>query len=226
MANPWQRFANELRATIEDFMAYERSDADLSEATERLALLRLLLAGPEAPRSYHDPRLTDLAHADEVTDRFLNATPFGGRNPVSPVTTTTYHADPDRPYVSGTAVIGRPFEGPAMSSHGGVVAGLFDHYLGNAQHAWSLAHNSFVVACTMELTIRYHAPTPLDTELEFEAFYEDVDEKHALAVGTCRAGDVLTASAEGRFRKVDPARFFSMKEGGFGAIERSPKVSA
>lgn len=216
-----RRFADELRATIEHFLDCEHNDTDLAMAVERLGAVKALLTGTEAPRSYHDPHLTDLAHAEAVTERFMNATPFGGRNPVSPVTTTTYHPDPDHPHVTGTAVIGRPFEGPAQSVHGGVVAGLFDHYLGNAQHAWSLAHGEFVVAATVELTIRYHAPTPLHTQLTFEACYEDVDENYARASGTCRSGDRLTASAEGRFRKVDPARFFSTERGGFAAPVRA-----
>ena len=211
-----RRFVDELRATINDFLSYQHSAGSLDEASSKLRELRPLLAGPVAPRYYEADLEAVVDKPGGVGAVGLAASPFGGVNPVSPASTTAWHPDPVRPSATGTVVAGRTFEGPARSVHGGTVAGLFDHYLGNTQNAWILEHGEFMVAATVELTVRYHRPTPIDTELTFEAYYEDVDDRYAHGVAECRAGDVVTATAEGRFRKLDKARFFPSDGRGFG----------
>jgi acyl-CoA thioesterase FadM len=52
---------------------------------------------------------------------------------------------------------------------------------------------------TGTLTVKYRKPTPLNTELRFEAFTHRTDGRKVIAHGTCHAGDELTAEAEGVF---------------------------
>jgi len=103
------------------------------------------------------------------------------------------------------------------------VAGLFDHFLGMAQHAYNRVRGTAIQAATKELTIRYVAPTPLDTPLTFHAWLEEVDERRVRCHGTCHAGDVLTATAVGEFTKVSVDRILSTEAGGFAA--RQPRQS-
>jgi acyl-coenzyme A thioesterase PaaI-like protein len=209
------RFAVQLRASIDDFLSLTHTDDELDRATDLLIEARAHLAGPPAPHYYdrvaggdHDPLASFL--------EYLNQTPFGGgHNPVSPPGTIQLTDDPERPGVIGTVTAGRPFEGPAKCLHGGTVAGLFDHFLGMAQHAYNRVRGTSIVAATKELTIRYVAPTPLDTQLTFRTWVEEVDERRVRGYGTCHAGEVLTASAEGDFIKLDVNRILSTDAGGF-----------
>ena len=60
---------------------------------------------------------------------------------------------------------------------------------------------------TGTLTIRYRKPTPLHTELRFEAGVARVEGRKIFAKGQLFAGDLLTAEAEGIFVSVGPERF-------------------
>ena len=210
-------FAGELRAAIEDFLSLQHTDANLTLATDRLREARGLLAGPTAPR-YYEREVTSHPNKEAAFRSYLDETPFGGgHNPVSAPGTLELHIDPARPSVTGVVTAGRVYEGPARCLHGGYVAGLFDHFLGMTQHAFNLSQGSSVMAATRELIIRYKAPTPLDTELTFHAWIEDVDERTLRGHGTCHAGDVLTATAEGHFVKVGVERILSTDPDGFNA---------
>jgi acyl-coenzyme A thioesterase PaaI-like protein len=213
-ADPRTVFANHLRGAIEDFLSFQHTDADLTRAADLLGEARQLLAGPAAPRYYERTVETNKDRAATFAD-YLNETPFGGgTHPVSPPGSLTLNVDGS---VTGLVTAGRPYEGPARCMHGGFVAGLFDHFLGMAQHAYNQAHGTTVMGATRELTIRYVAPTPLDTELTFHAWLEDVDERTLRGHGTCHAGDVLTATAEGQFVKLGVQRILSTDPDGFNA---------
>jgi acyl-CoA thioesterase FadM len=65
---------------------------------------------------------------------------------------------------------------------------------------------------TGTLTIRYRKPTPLDTELRFEAAVQRVEGRKIFAEGRLYAGDVLTAEAEGIFISVDLTKMLLLAE--------------
>src|SRR4051812_27389313 len=210
--------AAELRATVHNFLCAQHSEDDLARAVEHLRAARDLLDGPRAPAYYE--RMDDQAgDRQKAFEAYLNQTAFGGgNNPVGPPGTLELDPDPERPGVIGKVVAGGVYEDPAKCLHGGYVAGLFDHFLGMSQHAYSVARNlPLMAAATRELTITYHAPTPLDTELVFRAWCEDVDDRTLRGHGTCHAGDVLTATAEGTFVKLGAARMLSKDPEGFKA---------
>ncbi len=99
---------------------------------------------------------------------------------------------------------GVAYEGPPGHVHGGFLAAAFDEVLGMAQ---SLTGNP---GMTGTLTIRYRKPTPLLTELVFEAYVDRVEGRKIFTHGTLSANGVLTAEAEGLFIAVGQERFAAM----------------
>jgi acyl-coenzyme A thioesterase PaaI-like protein len=91
---------------------------------------------------------------------------------------------------------GNVYEGPPGYVHGGWVALSFDEALGMANAA------SGHPGVTGRLTVRYRRPTPLHTRLTLEAHTANVDGRRVTTVGTLRAGDEVTAEAEGLFVKL------------------------
>jgi acyl-coenzyme A thioesterase PaaI-like protein len=90
-------------------------------------------------------------------------------------------------------VVGTAYQGPPGSVHGGLVAALFDEVLGFAQ--WMTGNPGM----TGTLKVRYRKPTPLNTELRFEATVERVDGRKIFTEARLYDGDTVTADAEGVF---------------------------
>ena len=65
---------------------------------------------------------------------------------------------------------------------------------------------------TGTLTIRYRHPTPLHTELRFEARVARVERRKNFIDGQLYAGDRLCAEADGIFISVDRSRFQKLLE--------------
>ncbi|MEX2256095.1 MAG: PaaI family thioesterase, partial [Acidimicrobiia bacterium] len=90
-------------------------------------------------------------------------------------------------------VFGTVYQGPPGYVHGGWVALAFDEALGMANTA------SGHPGLTGRLTVRYRRPTPLHTEVVFEAHTARVDGRRITTVGTLHADGKVTAEAEGLF---------------------------
>jgi acyl-coenzyme A thioesterase PaaI-like protein len=99
--------------------------------------------------------------------------------------------------VEGRARLGCAYEGPPLGVHGGWVAALLDELLGTLQ---GLAE---VKCVTATLKIRYRNITPIDEDLRLEGWVDKDRGRIIIARGTCRAGDTLTADAEGVFVRVN-----------------------
>ena len=84
-------------------------------------------------------------------------------------------------------------EGPFAHLHGGVIALLFDQFLGVAQRSVKSSGR------TGTLSIRYHHPTPLNADLCLEAVVTKVDGRKKFMVAELWAGELRTASCEGIF---------------------------
>lgn len=85
------------------------------------------------------------------------------------------------------------FEGPIQCAHGGFIAAVFDEFLG-----WSQMLSGGTGA-TKKLTVVYHKPTPLNTDLEMTSKLESIDGRKIIISGKMKAGNNLLASAEGLF---------------------------
>ncbi|MFN2640593.1 MAG: PaaI family thioesterase [Actinomycetota bacterium] len=143
-----------------------------------------------APRSPALPDLTDIQAS------FSGDPIIGEANPMAP----PVHVLVDGELIRGAVRLGDPYEGPPGYVHGAVVAGIFDMLLGLANIA------SGNPGMTGTLTIRYLLPTPLHTDLAFEAKTKSVDGRKIYTAGALYAGETLTAEADGLFVSVTGSR--------------------
>ncbi len=113
------------------------------------------------------------------------------------------HRDGDE--AVATVALGAAFEGAPGRSHGGIVAAIFDDVLGYLLTLENLP------GFTGELTVRYHAPTPIGQPLEFRARTLGREGRKLRTRAEARvpggAPDQIIASATATFIAVDPATF-------------------
>lgn len=149
------------------------------------------------------PRLTrvlghaESANAGDVGAFFDQSPMIGLANPLAPPITIYKSGDAS---AAATATFGTAYEGPPGSVHGGFVAAAFDEVLGFVQ---SLGGNP---GFTGTLTVKYRAPTPLHTELRFDAQLVRVEERKTFCTSQLHAGEMLCAEAEGIFVKAKPGK--------------------
>jgi hypothetical protein len=98
--------------------------------------------------------------------------------------------------IHGRVKMGWQYEGPPNCVHGGMVAALFDQFLGVGQKLTGQP------GFTGILKTRYIKPTPIDTELRLEGWVERVEGRKNVLKGEMWAGDVNTASCEGVFISI------------------------
>lgn len=132
-------------------------------------------------------------------DMFVTHPIVGSANPIAPPLVVERA---DATGVRGTANYGVAFEGLPGYVHGGMVAAAFDGVLIFA--AVCAGH----AAVTGGLSLRYRRPTPLLTDLVYEAEPDRVDGRKAFVTGRLLGpgGDVCV-EAEGIFISVDRDRF-------------------
>lgn len=104
------------------------------------------------------------------------------------------------------AFMGWQYEGPPHCLHGGMVAALFDQFLGVAQ---KLTHQP---GPTGWLKVRFHNPTPLHTELKLVGRVKSVEGRKNVLEGEMWANGVKTASCEGLFIHLDVEAYKKMQE--------------
>ena len=95
--------------------------------------------------------------------------------------------------VHGRATMGWRYEGPPMAVHGGWIAALFDDFLGMGQRLTDRP------GFTGRLTVNYHKPTPLNTELNFRGWVEKSEGRKNTLKGELMANGEITATCEGLF---------------------------
>jgi len=103
--------------------------------------------------------------------------------------------------------LGAAFEGAPGRSHGGIVAAIFDDVLG---YLLTLLQEP---GFTGELTVRYHAPTPIGQRLRFRGRVDDREGRKLLTSAEARVigpdgdeGEVV-AAATATFVVIDLTRF-------------------
>lgn len=200
------RLAAELRRIIQLLVLVDAPEESLAAAADVARAFADQLSGLDSRRWYEG--FAEAANAGSPS-AFFDHSPFIGlSNPLSPpISLTVVHGDDGSSWVDGRAVFGAAYEGPPGSVHGGFVAAAFDEVLGFGQ---SLAGSH---GMTGTLTVRYRKPTPLNTELAFKAQVDKVEGRKTFVSGTCRAGDLLTAEADGIFISVDFERLAALMDG-------------
>ncbi len=193
-----RRLAQAMRLVIERLVTSDAPEAELRVAADRLEDYAARLG--THPRLSRYTGFAESANAGDVGAFFDQSPLIGLANPLSPPITLWAREGS----VFGTVKFGSAYEGPPGCVHGGVVAAAFDEVLGFAQ---SLTGSP---GMTGTLTIRYRKPTPLHTELRFEAGVVRHEGRKNFAEGRMYAGDTLTAEADGIFISVGSERFAAL----------------
>jgi len=196
-----RRLADAMRGVIERLVPSDAPEDELrtaADALERYA--EQLKAHSRLKRmSGH----AESANAGDVGAFFDQSPLIGLANPLAPPITIGITGETT---AGATVTFGSAYEGPPGSVHGGFVAAAFDEVLGFVQ---SLSGRG---GFTGTLTIRYRKPTPLHTELVFEAEMTGVEGRKIFTDGRLYAGDMLCAEAEGIFISVDDARWEALEK--------------
>lgn len=194
------RIAVAMRAVIDRLVQVAAPEEDLRAAADALERYAERLATYPVSRLYEG--FAETANAGDTHAFFDHSPLIGLANPLAPPVRLAVQQDK----VIGHANFGVAYEGPPGHVHGGFVAAAFDEVLGMAQ---SLTGNP---GMTGTLTIRYRKPTPLLTEVVFEARVNRVEGRKIFTEGTLSANGAVTAEAQGLFIAVGHERFVKMVE--------------
>jgi acyl-coenzyme A thioesterase PaaI-like protein len=194
------RLGNALRRIVHRLHGSPAPDDELAAAADELERLADRLDAFPGGSLYEGFGEAPLAGRDPHA--FFDHSPMLGRaNPLAPPIELWGDGDVMR----GRATFGAAYEGPPGCVHGGYIAAAFDEVLGSAQ---SLAGRP---GMTARLTVNYRSPTPLHTELSFEARVVEVQGRKTFTHGTLHAGDRLCAEGEGLFVAIDFSKVADMQ---------------
>jgi acyl-coenzyme A thioesterase PaaI-like protein len=158
---------------------------------DRLALMRAAIAA--APASGDAAAFPAATPGSGFSDRAV----AGGTNPTSVDISVEFEGDE----AVAEVVFRRAFEGAPGRAHGGIVAAAFDDVTG---YVIGLLREP---AFTGELTVRFHAPVPVEELLVIRARLDGRERRKLFISAEARAGDALVATCRAIYVTVDPARF-------------------
>jgi acyl-coenzyme A thioesterase PaaI-like protein len=191
-----RRLASAMRLVIGRLVESNAPEAELSAAADGLERYAERLA--THPRLRRLEGFAETATAGDVAAFFDQSPIIGLSNPLAPPIRVRKTGERE---AEGRVRFGAAYEGPPGCVHGGWVAAAFDEVLGFAQ---ALTGSP---GFTGTLTVRYRKPTPLHTDLRFEARVLRVEGRKVFAEGKVFAGELMTAEAEAIFVSADRARF-------------------
>ncbi len=197
-----RRLASAMRLVIERLVTSDAPEDELARAADALERYGERLT--QHPRRNKYEGWAETGPAGNTAAFFDQSPIIGLANPLAPPIELRAVGDGQR--VEGRVRFGSAYEGPPGCVHGGWVAAAFDEVLGYANSL------SGIPGMTARLTINYRKPTPLLTELRFEAHLDKVEGRKKFVTGQVYAGDKLTAEAEGLFVSVDPTKFRTLME--------------
>ena len=144
----------------------------------------------ESPRIYGRQDWSDSGEHGNYGQISHELNPMAGwSNPLAPPINLWLDGEIAR----GSCRCGWAYEGPPGSVHGGIVAAIFDQFLGMAQLLTGQP------GMTGYLHVNYLNRTPLNTELKLAGKVEKIEGRKNIISGEMYAGDTLTATAEGLF---------------------------
>jgi acyl-coenzyme A thioesterase PaaI-like protein len=202
------RLATAMRRVIDHLVQVAAPEENLRAAADALEKYAERLAQYPVSRAYEG--FAETANAGDTSAFFDHSPLIGLANPLAPPIRVAVVDDK----VIGHVNFGVAYEGPPGYVHGGLLAAAFDEVLGMAQ---SLTGNP---GMTGTLSIRYRKPTPLLTELVFEARVTKIEGRKILTHGSVSAHGVVTAEAEGLFIAIGHERFAQMAEATFGSSKK------
>jgi acyl-coenzyme A thioesterase PaaI-like protein len=186
------RLVHELRLLIEQSISLRASPAQIDALTEQLQAIKQRfephVSQPLLDRYQH-------GHATHTPHLALPYSPVSGPwNPLAPP--LVMHNEGNK--VIGTVHLAKAYEGPPGCVHGSIVAAIYDQVLAMANLANQTA------GPTASLNIQYRKPTPLFTNLRYEAWVEKVDGRKIHTHGICMANNELVTECDGLFIVLQP----------------------
>ncbi len=132
-----------------------------------------------------------------VRPYYVNTGLIGDHNPLAPVF-DLQHADG---ITFGTVHFGVGYEGPPGCVHGGFVAFFFDQIL--SQHILEIHKPSM----TGTLSVRYIAPTPIMTDLQYTVRTKEIADSKVLVEGEIKANGKLCCTSDAIFVRARSTNF-------------------
>jgi acyl-coenzyme A thioesterase PaaI-like protein len=200
--SPINRLAAAVRRITATAVGHPLSDQATSAAADQLGQIADALAR-EADTSKRPRGQPD--RSNHPADFFPTSPMIGYANPISPpVEVWAAVGENGQPEIRGRVTFDYQYEGPPTCVHGGVIASLFDEFLGSANIIANQA------GMTGTLTVRYRRPTPLLTPLDVVARLTGSERRKIFAWGGLYHEGELTAEAEGIFIAVNPGRMLEI----------------
>ena len=196
-----RRLAAAMRLVIGRLVRSNAPEKELRAAAEGLERYAEQLATHEQLTRYEGYAESTLA--GDVGAFFDQSPLIGLANPLAPPISIRQTGER---CAEGRVTFGAAYEGPPGCVHGGFVAAAFDEVLGFAQ---SLTGSP---GFTGTLTVVYRQPTPLHTELRFDANVVSQERRKIFTEGRVTAADLITAEAQGIFISVDREKFLRLLE--------------
>lgn len=191
-----RRLADAMRLVIERLVSSNAPEDELRRAADGLERYAEQLQSHPRLRYVHG--FGESATAGDVGAFFDQSPMIGLANPLAPPIRLVQSGPRT---AQGLVTFGSAYEGPPGSVHGGFVAAAFDEVLGYVQ---SLGGRP---GMTGTLTIRYRSPTPLHTELRFDAELVRMEGRKIFTTARVTGHGRLCAEAEGIFISVERPRF-------------------
>jgi acyl-coenzyme A thioesterase PaaI-like protein len=190
-----RRLAQALRALAASCVTADPPEDVLRAAAD--ALEQQLESLNEHPGKTFRDALSDGSHVFDPTVFGDRSALIGRSNPFAPPLRLVAEGD-----VSvGVVAFGTPYEGAPGWVHGGLVAAAFDQVFGYAQVRRGIG------SVTSRLTVRYLRPTPIRTELRFEATVKRAEGRETDLAGKLLVDGRVIATAEALFITIDPEAF-------------------
>ncbi len=204
------RFAQALRAFAAEMVACDAPDDAFAEFLSEIDGFTKILA--KTPRRLRKvgPKYNqqgEIVGFDYGNDMHYFSPVTGEGNPLSPPMQMHMEGDTAVGYVNFPA----SFEGPPGLVHGGSVAVVFDELFG------LVLSMTDKPGMTGMLTIRYHKPCPIQTDLVLKGRVHSLSGRKLITKADINAGDQKVASAEGLFIMVDFEKymgFADVRDGG------------
>ena len=195
-----RRLAFAMRLVIERLVTSNAPEDELRRAADGLERYAEQLRNHPKLRYVHG--FGESATAGDVGAFFDQSPMIGLANPLAPPIRLSQTGPRT---AQGLVTFGSAYEGPPGSVHGGFVAAAFDEVLGYVQ---SLGERP---GMTGTLIVRYRSPTPLHTELRFEAELVGMEGRKIFTKAHVAGEGRVCAEAEGIFISVARERFAELE---------------
>jgi acyl-coenzyme A thioesterase PaaI-like protein len=186
------RVANAIRQLNESCIMLNCSSDQLHQLAETIEATAATVKAHEGTRllEYYEPQF-DANSRDGIQPY----SPVGGpQNPISPP--LTYRVEGNK--VFATAEYKHAHEGPPLSVHGGIVAGVYDQVM-----ALACALNT-QPGPTAYVNVNYKRMTPLFKTLTFSAWVDRIEGRKIFVRGECHCNGELLSEGEALFISHDP----------------------